>query len=113
MSTISVDDLISFLPRGGAQFPLSEDAPDLQYVTGGDLYFVPPRLSHVASSLREPVVLIEARAAVGKSTLARYVAWATGSPLWDLSGLFVGSGTVWGRLVQGFGADRLDRKSVV
>jgi hypothetical protein len=104
MHEVTLDELISQLPKGSQRFPLIEGEPDLRYVHSSDPVFVAPKLT--CTHLSDPpgsVILIEARAAVGKSTLAEYVAWATGSPLWNLSELHVGSGTAWGRLAKAFG----------
>jgi hypothetical protein len=104
MARIAIDDLVAMLPQVSRRFALAGTATEIAYVPEPDRRFVPPTLDPAAGgSLRPSLILVEARAAVGKSTLAKHVACMTGSPLWDLSEIFVGSGTVMGRLVKTFG----------
>jgi len=102
--------LLGVLPRVRERFALREDAAGFSYVPACDETFVMPGLRPSARRPARPpsLILVEARAAVGKSMLARYLAWATNSPLWDLADIFVGNGTLWGSLARAFGAEQLN-----
>lgn len=68
--------------------------------------FVAPdlRLTLPTDGGRPRVVLVSAPGALGKSTLARYIACTTGTPLWDLAATSpVALGAVDGALVDSFG----------
>jgi hypothetical protein len=70
---------------------------------------VVPSLAPASGGAVSPsLVLVEARAAVGKSMLARHLAWACGAPLWDLTDTYVGTGTLWGSLARAFGPTELN-----
>jgi hypothetical protein len=102
--------LLGMLPRVRDRFELRADAAGFSYVQACDETFVMPGLRpSPRRQARSPsLILVEARAAVGKSMLARYLAWATNSPLWDLADIFVGNGTLWGSLAKAFGAEQLN-----
>lgn len=102
-------DLLKILPRAAAQPELRDTASGFSYVTTPDDVFVMPSLQHVADNSSTPsIILVEARAAVGKSMLARQLAWQTAAPLWDLAQVYVGSGTLWGSLARAFGPQQLN-----
>src|ERR1700749_2175704 len=97
------------LPRVTEPAQLRDQAAGFCYVTAPDPAFVMPKMRSVAEGATAPsVILSEARAAVGKSMLARHLAWRTGAPLWDLSQVYVGSGTLWGSLAKAFGPMQLN-----
>jgi hypothetical protein len=123
--------LLGLLPQIREQHDLREGATGFSYASQRDETFVMPELRPVvrfqarvaaralesadtagaetqSTSERPSLVLVEARAAVGKSMLARYLAWATNSPLWDLAEIYVGSGTLWGSLAKAFGPEQLN-----
>lgn len=82
-------------------------ATEIRYVTERDPVFVPPRLRVIERTLDSAdLVVVEARAAVGKSMLAQHLAHATGGMYWDMSQIHTGHGTVWGRLARTFGPSR-------
>jgi hypothetical protein len=97
------------LPRVNEQVELRDATAGFSYVTEPENAFVMPTLRSAVEGAPAPsVVLVEARAAVGKSMLARHLAWGTGAPLWDLSQVYVGSGTLWGSLAKAFGPMQLN-----
>lgn len=102
-------ELLELLPHVREQPRLHEDAAGFSYVTEPDEAFVVPALGQATGSGANPsLVLVEARAAVGKSMLARHLAWAARAPLWDLSDTYVGTGTLWGSLAKAFGPTELN-----
>jgi hypothetical protein len=102
-------ELAEILPQVREQPRLQEDAAGFSYETGPDETYVVPSLSQASGSAANPsLVLVEARAAVGKSMLARHLAWASGAPLWDLTDTYVGTGTLWGSLARAFGPTELN-----
>lgn len=102
-------DLLKILPRAAAQPELRDTASGFSYVTAPDDVFVMPSLQHIADNSSTPsIILVEARAAVGKSMLARQLACQTAAPLWDLAQVYVGSGTLWGSLARAFGPQQLN-----
>jgi hypothetical protein len=102
-------DFVKILPRVTEQPELRDTGSGFSYVTAPDDIFVMPALQHVADDSSTPsMILIEARAAVGKSMLARHLAWQTAAPLWDLAQVYVGSGTLWGSLAKAFGPQQLN-----
>jgi len=101
--------LLQALPREAERPELHEDAAGFQYIDEPDETYVPPLLQKAPGGPAAPsLVLVDARAAVGKSMLARHLAWATGGPLWNLSGTYVGTGTLWGSLARAFGPQELN-----
>nr|WP_042178890.1 hypothetical protein [Kibdelosporangium sp. MJ126-NF4]CEL13493.1 hypothetical protein [Kibdelosporangium sp. MJ126-NF4] len=83
-------------------------ATEIRYVPDPDPVFVPPRLRVLERGLQSAgLVVVEARAAVGKSMVARHLAHATGGLYWDMSEIHAGHGTLWGRLARTFGTSGL------
>lgn len=102
-------ELANLLPQVDEQPPLVDGSGGFAYVTSPDETYVAPQLRPVSGpSARPSLVLVEARAAVGKSMLARHLSWATRGILWDLSNTFVGTGTLWGSLARAFGPMELN-----
>jgi hypothetical protein len=102
-------ELLDALPHVREQPALREGAAGFSYVAEPDNTFVAPSLRQAKPSAAMPsLILVEARAAVGKSMLARHLAWASGGPLWDLSETYVGTGTLWGSLAKAFGPEQLN-----
>lgn len=102
---IELSDLVRELPAFEQEISVRSNADKLQYVGEPDEAFVPPMLIE-SVPIEDPVpavLLVSAPAAVGKSTVARQVAIQTGSPLWDLAGEQVGTGSLTGAIVQAFG----------
>ena len=72
--------------------------------------FVAPPLKLLHSSHDSPAILVlSAPAAVGKSTVAREIAWRTKGPLWTLSNFRLGTGTLYGTLVRAHGPSAVPR----
>lgn len=87
------------------RFTLNDVPPEgISYVGIEPTQFVPPNLTTVESAPRsEPVqvLIVSAPGAVGKSTLARQVAYRKGALLWDLALAHeVGSGSLEGMLTR-------------
>ena len=109
MAQLGLPDLLRLLATASSQPPLTAEGAGFTYIPEEDDAFIPPSFWEPASRApRASVILVEARAAVGKSILARHLAWATGGLLWDLSEVRVGSGTLWGSLAKAFGARNLN-----
>jgi hypothetical protein len=93
-----------------AQFSPSDDEFHAKAVTGltdvktSNPVFVEPTLGAVRpiEPGRTSVVLLSAPGAVGKSTLAKELAYASGGLLWDLSKFQVGSSTFSGTLLDAY-----------
>lgn len=106
--TISFDQLVDSLPEAQSQClpaPLQGVTTYLRTPTAESNRFIPPSFSSESSSPdpRAQVLLISAPAAVGKSYLARTLAYRTQSLLWDLGRFSVGAGFFSGVLVDTFG----------
>jgi len=102
-------ELVNVLPKVQDQPALRDGALGFSYIALPDETYVPPTLRRAAESTARPsLVLVDARAAVGKSMLARHLAWASGGPLWDLSTTYVGTGTLWGSLAKAYGPEELN-----
>jgi hypothetical protein len=72
--------------------------------------FVPPGLNRVSASAGPySVILISAPGAVGKTTLAREIAWRIGSPLWHLGQVNVGSDFFGGTIARTYGSSEYAR----
>src|SRR5947209_5059714 len=102
----------SFLDRlptcGGAdRFALAPSEPGFGYPSASLKQFVAPLLAErldVQASDDPAVVVISAAGAVGKSTLAREIAFRKGSPLWDLATAKpVGHHSLIGQLTNSYG----------
>lgn len=81
----------------------------VRYAEKTPLWFVIPNVSESPpiQKTHTAVVLISARAAVGKSTAAAFIADKIAAPLWDLSKLSVGHGFVGGTLVDTYNPARV------
>jgi hypothetical protein len=94
-------------PTTETRVPIIIDS-EVRYVADRDRVFIPPWLQLIRPARdTTALVLVEARAAVGKSMLARNLAHATGGLYWDMSEIHAGHGTLWGRLAQTFGTEGL------
>ena len=116
MAMHSFDHLLKGLPDCD-KFPLSNPLPPgIGYVKQPMPMFVPASLSDVESvdaSTPTQVLIVSAPGAVGKSTLAKEVAFRKAAPLWDLAlAPEVGSGslngTLFGALAKGHTDDFLE-----
>src|SRR5579863_6896843 len=104
---VRLDSLTGTLPRVADQF-IAEADTELRRIYQEDPLFIPPQLREILPvKSGTSIVLIEAQAAMGKSMLARHVAWATCGLYWDMSEIHVGHGTLYGRLAQTFGMNSL------
>jgi hypothetical protein len=107
---MNFDDLLAALPAcpGPSNAPLSTPTPAFRYHSTGALDFVGPTLSErgdTKMSATPDILVISAPGAVGKSTLARELAYRKGAPLLDLAEEdTVGAHSVLGRLTSSFGS---------
>lgn len=103
---LSLADLLAHLPRQTTSRALTEVKHGFTYIDGENVRFVVPDLAE-ANPIKpgsSSVILLSAGAAVGKSTVAKYIAQVTGSPVWDLAGVHVGARSLTGELVEAYGA---------
>ena len=112
MGMYSLDQLLSRLPDCD-RFPVDDPLPSgVGYVDQGTPQFVPPNLSDIEvrdGSVPAQVVIVSAPGAVGKSTLAREIAYKKGALLWDLAlAPEVGSGSLNGMLFDAVGTRQTD-----
>src|SRR5687767_4841583 len=114
---MSFAELLAQLPNcpGKPQFPVASTLGGLRYVAAQLPEFVGPDLAP-SSAIDQPteprVLIISAAGAVGKSTLARELAFAKSSPLWDLAqAATVGGGAMTGQLTSAFGFAHLGNVS--
>ena len=80
-----------------------------RYVVSASVHpaFVSPPLEEVEPIGSSRTVLISAPAAVGKTTLANYLAAKSGALLWDLSRMRLGDAVLIGSLGRAYGYDKL------
>lgn len=114
MPASSIADLVAALPRGDEFAAKATGRPrGFGAVSAPSLAFVPPDL--VAEQPLQPgrtaVLLISAPGAVGKSSLAEELAARTGAPLWDLSRVNVGSGTLAGTVHEAYADKAVGNRS--
>jgi len=104
--SLSFGELVARLPRAQS-WTLANQRHGIEVPEGQSRRFVEPTVSQALEDPSPvPVLLLKAPGAVGKSTLARELAVATGSPLWNLSHFTVGDNTLHGTLVKLLGASR-------
>lgn len=105
----SLDFLVSLLPFG-AELPTKDRAISLikQPAVAPEQYIKPNLVVVEGDPSTATVILIEAAAAVGKTSLANCVGAETGNPVWDLSELDLGSYTFTGTLLKAYGGEGYD-----
>lgn len=88
---------------------LEGNAQGVRYITEPNERFVEPRLCERSRVGDAPpsALLISARGAAGKSTLAEAIAHGTGAPLWDLAKKTVARDSFVGAIANAFGAKAL------
>lgn len=102
-------DFLASLPATRRKLELDGNAQGVRYITGPNERFVEPRLrerSRVGDT-NPSALLISARGAAGKSTLAEAIAHGTGAPLWDLAKKTVARDSFVGAIANAFGAKAL------
>ena len=105
--SVRLESLLRVLPQAIDELP-AESETELRHVPQANPLFIPPGLREILPVRPgTSIVLIEARAAVGKSMLARHLVYKTGGLYWDMSEIHVGHGTLYGRLAQTFGMNAL------
>lgn len=107
---MNFDELVGRLPRSSTSPPLVGTHEGVTYVGATNPSFVAPELSdtdHQFDSDRTSAILLSAPAAVGKSTVAKELAFRTSAALWNLAAFQVGSGTTVGTLADAFGIGAL------
>lgn len=103
MTSIGFDELIARLPAS-TRLPLAQSARPAVEAPGHEDFFVAPTLINVwPPEGRTSVVLVSARGAVGKTTLARELAWRAGGHLWSLAKFQVGHQFLEGALTKAYG----------
>lgn len=104
---IRLEALIRALPRTMDELQ-AEYMTELHCEPQANPLFIPPQLREIHPiQSGTSIVLIEARAAVGKSMLARHLAHVARGLYWDISEIHVGHGTLYGRIAQTFGTKTL------
>ena len=108
MNTWTFDDLLSKLPDCD-KFPLSDSSTNgVSYINSATPKFVHPDLSNLESGDRSSstqALVVSAPGAVGKSTLAKEIAFRKGALLWDLAlSPEVGGGSLDGTILQSLSA---------
>lgn len=108
---MTFDELLKKLPScpGPSALPLTA-SQEFSYCAEGSEDYVPPPLKvrPDATSETPEILILSAPGAVGKSAMARELAFRKGAPLWDLAGTgTVGARTVAGQLTTSFGASGL------
>ncbi len=107
VDTVDFAQFVSIFPRM-PDVLLVDAWTEMRFVTADDGVFVAPTLKNVGQIRKSAtVVLVEARAALGKSTMARNLALETKGIYWDMSEIFTGHGTLLGRLAATFGTSGL------
>ena len=105
MTNITFDELISRLPAS-TRLPLVDSPGPMAEAPDHKESFVAPTLLNVwPPETRTSVVLVSARGAVGKTTLAGEIASKTGGHLWPLGKFQVGHTFLEGALVKAYGDD--------
>ena len=100
-----LENLVEALPRCVDQPALDQDAPpEVAFVSAQADDFVSPELRLRSGDFSgSQLVLVSAPGAVGKSMLAREIAFRTGGLLWDLSSVQVGTHSLRGMISGSFG----------
>src|SRR2546426_5097856 len=108
---VSLQEFLDKVARSTAPPPLAGGKPSsVTDVTRANPRFVePPLREEKAITPGASVVLLQAPAAVGKSTLAAEIARRQGASLWNLAepGFYVASGTFQGTLAAAYGPGQL------
>ena len=80
----------------------------IKMITESPIY-IPPLFKEIREIGQTPYILISAPGAVGKTTLAQYLAHTKKAFYWDLSKLKLGDGSFLGVLAEYFGSENLPR----
>lgn len=107
--TFSLRSLIALLPSA-PELPIKHTKIELiQQPPKAPKPYIEPNLVVVEGDpSTATVILVEAAAAVGKTSLANCVGSSTGNPVWDLSKLALGSHTFTGTLLKAYGGNGYD-----
>jgi hypothetical protein len=102
--------LIDALPSGPKLPPIKDDTIKLIHQPAEEptQYIRPNLIIAEGDPTSAGVILVEAAAAVGKTSLANCVSSCTGNPVWDLSRLFLGSNVFRGTLLKAYGGNGFD-----
>ena len=105
--TMNLDQFLEALPMcvGSSQLPVVVGGPAFRYLSFGLDEFVAPMIREQGGNIQDSkVVIVSAAGAVGKTTLARHVAYKRGAPYWDLAvDDAVGGHSLTGALLDNFG----------
>lgn len=100
---MDLSELARALPKAISELELADDSCGLRYAASSDPRFVIPPIEVIADSFSGQVVLLSAPAATGKSSAARFLAREAVAPIFDLSTVQVGSGSLSGQVLDAFG----------
>lgn len=104
---MTLDELLKALPKPGdlPEKMQTEAAQSILQPAPSPLHYIDPNLLRIEGDpTTSSVILVEAAAAVGKTSLAHRVSSASGNPVWDLSRLRLGSNVFSGTLLKAYGA---------
>ncbi len=111
---LDYNDLLGLFPPcdGPNVFPFDIQSPDFCYISESNPRFIAPRFrlqEEGSSNVSPSVVLISAPAAMGKSAVARALAYDLQAPLWNLAKFTLGEGTFTGIPRRLFGSNQFNR----
>ena len=86
----------------------SSSCNSIQLITK-DPHYIETMIKPIALDDSRQFVLFSAPGAVGKSALAKYVAYKTGGLYWDLSKLVIGDNTFIGTIYESVGLEKIDQ----
>lgn len=109
MTELTFSELLNVV--GFASDPMRGLSESLMVLDAIEGYVEPNfRVETEGESLSSPILLVSARAAVGKSSLANEISRRTGNPLVDLSGRRIADGYFTGRLPKDLANGEVDRQ---
>jgi hypothetical protein len=103
---IQFGDLLKLLPAPSHLPPLDEHSQGVRYLMRPNDRFVEPKLNEKSrvGDTGPSVLLISARGAAGKTTLAEAIGHQTGAALWNLAEKTVARDSFVGAIANAFGA---------
>ena len=110
---ITYKEILNLFPRcsGPNTFPFGLQSPDFCYVTESNTRFTTPTFKLETTEtlgVSPSVVLISAPAAMGKSAVARALAYDLQAPFWNLAKFTLGEGTFTGIPRRHFGGSKFN-----
>ncbi len=104
MGIITYGALVDLVRRDAPPIPIADDSVGISYPRAASDTFIEPSLEY-DSVPGAQVLLIDAPAAVGKSTLAKHLASSAGTVRWDLATTQVGANGFTGGLTKAMGPE--------